>query len=65
MDDRVQSVCVMTANDRQELAQIRFLIQSLRAFGGALQHYPVWVFVSEQSEVTPGDFAGLRTEFTH
>jgi len=62
MEDRHQSVFVMTVNNSQELVQTRLLIQSLRTFGGALRNCPVWVFVPDKGTATSRDFEGLWTE---
>jgi hypothetical protein len=45
-------------NTKQEERQARFLIESLRSFGGELRACPVWVFVP--GAVDRGDFAAME-----
>lgn len=59
MEGKFRSVFVMTVNSGQEIEPTRLLIRSLRTFGGALQHYPVWLFLPEDGTVESGEFDGL------
>jgi hypothetical protein len=52
-------ICFLTVvNTKQEEHQARFLIESLRSFGGELRACPVWVFVP--GTVDPGDFDAME-----
>jgi hypothetical protein len=48
---------LMTVGSKQEERQARFVIESLRAFGGELQACPVWVFSTRPE--SRDDLAGL------
>jgi len=45
-------------NTKQEERQARFLIESLRSFGGELRESPVWVFAPEKVDL--GDFDAME-----
>ena len=57
-----RTVFVMAVASEKEFANTRLLVDSIRAFGGALSHCPIWLFEANPRQAPCGAFTDLGVQ---